>query len=124
LVLNEMSLTNPLPALALGPTQFIGQVFHMNMGRRQVCLRERPQMQKPARAGSEPADPRNGHGWEAGLTPVGLAMGGTVGVTAKSLGFLQPRLQQLNVFAQTFSQFPLPVPQFSLTRRLALAQAA
>ena len=51
-----------------------------------------PRLQKAALAGSEPADPRNGHGREAGLTPVGFAMGGTVGVTAKSLGFLQPRL--------------------------------
>ena len=81
-------------------------------------------MQKPALARSGFADPRIDCGREAGLAPVGLAMGGTVGVTAKSLGFLQPRLQQLNVFAQPFRQFSLPVPQLSLARRLTLAQAA
>ena len=55
-------IDEPFAGIGRGPTQFIGQVFHTNTGRRQVCLRERPQMQKAARARSEPADPRNGHG--------------------------------------------------------------
>ena len=35
-------IDEPFDGIGLGPPQFIGQAFHTNAGRRQVCLREQP----------------------------------------------------------------------------------